>query len=89
MTQTSSKITFSPTLFAQVYGEGAYSCGQYENNCATDNSGSTGVLPPNTSAVLSEPSIVVPGSLLLAILVALISTSIAKLLRRRKALKAK
>jgi|GEM_PF-2639066 len=87
MTQTLSGFTLSHmTFLAQAYGEGTYSCGRYENNCS--NSGSTGILPPNTSAILSEPSIVVPGSLLFAILIALLTTSITKLLRRRKASKA-
>lgn len=76
-------ITLHPlstnVLFSAAYGEGVYGCGKFEVGCST----STGILPPDTSAILSEPSIVVPGSLLLAILVALITTSVVKLIRRR------
>ena len=73
----------SSTVFAQAYGTGTYSCGAYQEGCTT----STGTAPttPNTGMLLTEPSFVVPGSLLLAIVIALITTTVAKLLRRRKA----
>ena len=80
MASTQLHLLDSSTLFSAAYGEGTYSCGDYEVGCSTS---STSVLPPNTSAILSEPSIVVPGSLLLAIIVALITTSIVKLIKRR------
>jgi hypothetical protein len=70
------------TLFSTVYGQGVYSCGAYEVGCAT-----TTVSPPDTSALLTEPSIAIPGSLLLAVIVALITTSVIKLIRRRTARK--
>jgi hypothetical protein len=35
--------------------------------------------------LLSEPSFVIPGSLLIAVILAIITTSIAKLLRRKRA----
>jgi hypothetical protein len=74
--------TFVSTyLLGAAYGEGAYSCGNYEVGCSTGT-----VQAPDTStvSVLSEPSIVLPGSLLLAIIVALITTTIAKYVRRMK-----
>lgn len=80
-----ANVTFSaPTLLAQAYGTGIYGCGNYQEGCqvGTTTPASPGV--PNTGMLLSEPSFVVPGSLLLAILIALITTSIAKLIRRRR-----
>lgn len=81
MVSTLSQTFVSTHLLAAAYGEGTYNCGQYQVGCS--------VQAPDTSAVsiLSEPSIVVPGSLLLAIIVALITTTIAKYLRRSKATK--
>lgn len=70
------------TTFAQAYGTGTYSCGVYEEGCAT----STAPSVPNTGMLLSEPSFVVPGSLLLAVLIALITTTIAKFIRRKQRL---
>ena len=74
-------------LLAAAYGEGAYSCGVYQVGCTsgTTPGTNTGILPPDTSALLSEPSFLIPGSLLLAILIALITTTVARFIRKRKA----
>jgi hypothetical protein len=80
MLQRNPYLTTTVTLLSAAYGTGTYGCGAYEVGCNTTG---TGILPPDTSAILSEPSVVVPGSLLLAILVALITTTVVKLLRRR------
>jgi len=79
MSPITSSLPDATALFSAAYGQGNYSCGAYEVGCTT----TTGVLPPDTSALLSEPSVVIPGSLLLAILIALVTTTIAKLLRKR------
>jgi len=70
--------------FAQAYGTGTYGCGTYEEGCAT--TGQTAAAPgvPNTGMLLSEPSFVVPGSLLLAILLAMVILGITKLVRRKR-----
>ena len=73
----------SSTVFAQAYGAGTYSCGNYQEGCTT-STGTTTPTAPNTGMLLTEPSFVVPGSLLLAIIIALITTTIAKTVRRRK-----
>jgi hypothetical protein len=70
----------SLSSFAQAYGTGVYGCGQYQVGCAQGTTPSA----PNTGMLLSEPSFVVPGSLLIAIILAIITTSIAKLIRRKK-----
>lgn len=72
----------SVTTLAQAYGTGIYGCGQYEVGCTEQT-----VAPsaPNTGMLLNEPSFVVPGSLLLAIILAIITTSIVKLVRHKKA----
>jgi multisubunit Na+/H+ antiporter MnhC subunit len=72
----------STTFTAQAYGAGTYSCGAYQEGCTT--SGSVTPSAPTTGTFLSEPSFVVPGSLILAILIALATTSIARFVRRRK-----
>lgn len=74
-------VSSTTSLFAQAYGAGTYSCGAYEEGCATalPSAPTTGV-----GAFLSEPSFVVPGSLLLAILLAFITTTLVKFVRRRK-----
>ncbi len=71
----------SSTILAQAYGTGVYGCGPYEVGCTQS---STTPSAPNTGMLLSEPSFVIPGSLLLAVLLAIISTSIIKLIRRKK-----
>lgn len=77
--------TFVQTTFlAQAYGEGVYGCALYNNQVGCVDSGTQAPGAPNTGMLLTEPSFVIPGSLLLAILIALISTTIAKLFRRRK-----
>ena len=74
--------TFSPlTSLGQAYGTGTYGCGNYEEGCTT-STGTPGI--PNTGMLLTEPSFVIPGSLLLAVLVALITTAIAKAIRRKR-----
>lgn len=82
MLSPANVLVSSSTVFAQAYGTGTYSCGNYQEGCTT----STGTAPttPNTGMLLTEPSFVVPGSLLLAIIIALITTTIAKTLRKRK-----
>jgi hypothetical protein len=72
--------TNSSLLFAQAYGSNAYGCGNYQEGCTT----STTPTPPNTGMMLTEPSIAIPGSLLLAVLIALITTAIARTLRRKR-----
>lgn len=75
--------TLSPlTSLAQAYGAGTYSCGNYQEGCAT----STGTTPgaPNTGMLLTEPSFVIPGSLLLAVLLALATTAITRFIRRKR-----
>lgn len=67
-------------LFAQAYGAGTYSCGNYQEGCTT----STAPTPPNTGMMLTEPSIAIPGSLLLAVLIALVTTAIARAIRRKR-----
>ncbi len=72
------KSVFSNTyLFAQAYGQGDYSCGNYQQGC-----GQTTVQPPNTAAILADPSVAIPGSLVLAVIVALVTTTIAKSVRK-------
>ena len=66
--------------FAQAYGADTYGCGNYQEGCTTG----TTPTPPNTGMMLTEPSIAIPGSLLLAVLVALITTTIARTIRRRR-----
>jgi hypothetical protein len=72
------------SIFAQAYGTGTYSCGAYDQGCTTSGT-STTPSAPNTGMLLSEPSFVIPGSLLIAVILAIITTSIAKLLRRKRA----
>ncbi len=74
-----SYITFSPTYFAQAYGTGVYGCGNYQQGC-------TGTAPaaPNTGMALMEPSFVIPGALVGAVIIALITTAIARTVRRRR-----
>ena len=79
---TNTSFLVSTSLFAQAYGQGDYSCGNYQQGCSQ-----TGVGVPNTSAILSQPSIVIPGSLVLAVLIALLTTTIARSLRKMKARK--
>lgn len=67
-------------LFAQAYGAGTYSCGNYQEGCTTG----TTPTPPNTGMILTEPSIAIPGSLLLAVLIALVTTAIARAVRRKR-----
>lgn len=69
-------------LFAQAYGAGTYSCGNYQEGCTTGTNPTP--TPPNTGMMLTEPSIAIPGSLLLAVLIALVTTSIARVIRRRR-----
>ncbi|HEU5121868.1 MAG TPA: hypothetical protein VFT59_03400 [Candidatus Saccharimonadales bacterium] len=77
-----STWTYPTTIVAQAYGADAYSCGPYQEGCAVET---TTPLPsaPTTGTFLSEPSFVVPGSLLLAILLAFITTAVAMRLKRR------
>jgi hypothetical protein len=82
MTPITSQTFVSTHLLAAAYGEGTYSCGQYQVGCSTTSN--VQVPDTSTASILSEPSIVIPGSLLLAIIVALITTTIAKYLRRNK-----
>lgn len=67
-------------LFAQAYGAGTYSCGNYQEGCATG----AAPTPPNTGMMLTEPSIAIPGSLLLAVLIALVTTAVARAIRRKR-----
>ncbi len=76
-------ITSTPSLFAQAYGTGTYGCGPYEEGC-TATTGATPPGVPNTGALLAEPSFVIPGSLLIAVLIAIITTSITKVIRRKR-----
>jgi len=77
-----TKSFFSNTsLFAQAYGQGDYSCGNYQQGCSQ----TTGTQPPNTAAILADPSVAIPGSLVLAVVVALITTTIAKTIRKFRA----
>lgn len=72
----------SSTVFAQAYGSDVYGCGtyQYQQGCTT---GATPTVP-NTGMILTDPSFVIPGSLILAILLAAVTTTIAKLIRRKR-----
>ena len=74
--------THSSTLFAQAYGSDVYGCGtyQYQEGCIA------GATPtaPNTGMILTDPSFAIPGSLILAILIAVVTTTIAKLIRRKR-----
>lgn len=84
MLTVNASQNLSLTLFAQAYGTGTYSCGAYQEGCAAESQ-TAGV--PNTgmpAALLSEPSFVVPGSLLLAVLLALITMGVTKLVRRNR-----
>lgn len=68
------------SVLAQAYGADTYSCGNYQEGCTTG----TTPTPPNTGMMLTEPSVVIPGSLLLAVLIALVTTTIARTIRRRR-----
>lgn len=82
MLLVTNTIIQTSTFFAQAYGTGTYSCGAYEQGCTTGQAGTTpGV--PNTGMLLSEPSFVIPGSLLLAVVIAVLTTFVAKKLRQR------
>jgi hypothetical protein len=84
MSQLEQSVIIHTTFLAQAYGSNTYGCGTYENQvgCETSSAPTPGV--PNTGMLLAEPSFVIPGSLLLAILIALISTTVAKIVRRKK-----
>lgn len=82
MLNVESSLSSSIVVLAQAYGAGTYSCGAYQEGCTTSTGTTTTPSVPNTGMLLSEPSFVVPGSLLLAIIVALISTTIAKRFKR-------
>lgn len=75
-------IQIQSLLFAQAYGADTYGCGNYQEGCTTTGTNPT---PPNTGMLLTEPSIAIPGSLLLAVLIAIITTAIARTLRRKRA----
>lgn len=75
-----ANIYTSVSTFAQAYGTGTYSCGNYQEGCTTG----TAPTPPNTGMMLTEPSVAIPGSLLLAVLIALITTAIARTIRRKR-----
>ena len=75
-------ITSTSSTLAQAYGTGTYGCGAYQEGCATTSTTPPGV--PNTGALLTEPSFVIPGSLLIAVLLAIVTTTIAKLIRRKR-----
>lgn len=77
---TNTSILTPTSLFAQAYGQGDYSCGNYQQGCSQ-----TSVGAPDTSTILAQPSVVIPGSLILAVLIALITTTIARSLRKMKA----
>jgi len=76
---TNTSLLVPTSLFAQAYGQGDYSCGNYQEGCSQ-----TGVGAPDTSAIFSQPSVVIPGSLVLAVLVALLTTMITRSLRKMK-----
>ena len=81
--QTNVSVLNTTSLFAQAYGQGDYSCGNYQQGCSQ----TTGIQPPNTAAILADPSVAIPGSLVLAVVVALITTTVAKSIRRLRAKK--
>ncbi|HET6747541.1 MAG TPA: hypothetical protein VFH06_05535 [Candidatus Saccharimonadales bacterium] len=80
LTVTNTAIQ-TPTFFAQAYGTGTYSCGAYQQGCTSGTT--TAPTAPNTGMLLSEPSFVIPGSLLLAVIIAIFTTLITKKLRRK------
>lgn len=84
MAQLAQTVTVHTTFFAQVYGEGVYGCGTYNNQVGCTDAGTSTPGAPNTGMLLAEPSFVIPGSLLLAILIALISTTVVKIVRSKK-----
>ena len=77
-------IQIQSLLFAQAYGADTYGCGNYQEGCTTAGTPGTNPTPPNTGMILTEPSIAIPGSLLLAVLIAIITTTIARTLRRKR-----
>jgi len=86
MAQLAQTVTIHTTFFAQAYGESVYGCGTYNNQvgCTDAGTGTSAPGAPNTGMLLAEPSFAVPGSLLLAILIALISTTVVKIVRSKK-----
>jgi hypothetical protein len=80
MLTVTNTLIQTPTFFAQAYGTGTYGCGAYQQGCT---SGTTTPTTPNTGMFLTEPSFVIPGSLLLAVIIAVFTTLLAKKLRRK------
>jgi len=81
-----SHIAFTTTIFAQAYGSGTYGCGAYQIGCATTSTPTTGTVPgaPNTGMALMEPSFVIPGAMVGAVIIALATTTIARAIRRAR-----
>lgn len=77
-------IYISVSTFAQAYGADTYGCGNYQEGCTTSGTGNPVPGAPNTGMLLTEPSFAIPGSLLLAVLIALVTTTIARTIRRRR-----
>jgi|GEM_PF-1977740 len=83
MLSVTNTVIQTPAFFAQAYGTGTYSCGPYQQGCTTGQTATPAA--PNTGMLLTEPSFVVPGSLLLAVIIAIFTTLLARKFRRNQA----